>query len=165
MYLEDLWATSRGKWVKKPHLKKDKCIFCAIAKGDKSIPSKVIYKGKDMMVIMNIFPYNPGHLQVVPLRHIRKLDELSKEEFIKFFETGRKCINMLEKAMKPLGFNMGINLGEVAGASIEHLHMQIVPRYKREIGFMETTSHTKVMPMGLDEVYRKLKQHIHILKE
>ena len=165
MYLEYLWATSRGKWVRKPHLKKDGCIFCRIAKGDKSIPSKVVYKDKDFMVIMNIFPYNPGHLQIVPIRHVNSLDELSEDEFNKFFMMGKKCITLLKKAMNPLGFNVGINIGEVAGASIQHLHMQIVPRYKREVGFMEIIGQTKVMPMGLDEVHKTLLKHIDLLKD
>ncbi len=164
MYLEYLWATSRGKWVKKDHHKKDRCIFCAIARGDKSVPSKIVHKDKDMMVILNIFPYNPGHLQVVPIKHIQNLDELTKEEFDKFFGLGKNSIKMLKKAMKPLGFNMGINIGEVAGASIQHLHMQIVPRYKREVGFMEIMAHTKVMPMSLDEAYKRLKAEAHNLK-
>ncbi len=165
MYLEYIWATSRGKWVRTPHLKKDKCIFCGIARGDKSIPSKVLYNDKEMMVIMNMFPYNPGHLQVVPIRHVCSLEDLTEDEFKKFFKMGKNVIKLLKKVMKPAGFNMGINIGEVAGASIEHLHMQIVPRYKREVGFMETTSHTKVMPESLDQTYEKLMKYVDILKE
>ena len=165
MYLEYLWATSREKWVKNPHLKKDGCIFCRMIKGDKKIPSKVVYKDKDLMVIMNVFPYNPGHLQVVPIKHVKNLEDLTEEEFNKFFRIGKKCLKLLEKTFKPLGYNMGINIGEVAGASIQHLHMQIVPRYKREIGFMEIVGQTKVMPMSLDYVHKQLKKNANILKE
>ena len=165
MYLEYLWATSRSKWVKKPHLKKGDCIFCAIARGDKRVPSKVLYKDKDMMVIMNIFPYSPGHIQVVPIQHARSLHDLSEDEFNKFFRMGKKCLMLLESALGPAGYNIGINIGEVAGASIEHLHMQIVPRHNREVGFMETTSHTKVMPESLEQTFAKLKKHLDILKD
>lgn len=165
MYLEHIWATSRGKWVTMPQNKIKGCIFCGIAKGDKAIPKKVIHKNKDVMVIMNIFPYNPGHLQVIPIRHVKNLEDLNNGEFVNFFSMAKKSIMLLKKAMKPRGFNIGINIGNFAGASIEHLHMQIVPRYNREVGFMEITSHTKVMPMSLEEVYRKLLKYKDILKD
>jgi diadenosine tetraphosphate (Ap4A) HIT family hydrolase len=165
MYLEYLWATSRSTWVKKPHKKVKGCIFCGIAKGDKSIPSKVLYKDPDMMVIMNIFPYNVGHIQVVPIRHVKKLEDMTEDDFNKFFRMGKKAIMFLDKALNPAGFNIGINLGEVAGASIEHVHMQIVPRYNREVGFMETTSHTKVMPENLDQTHKKLMKFADLLKD
>ena len=164
MYLEYLYATSRGKWVKKPHVKHDKCIFCAIAKGDKSVPTKIVHKDKEMMVIMNIFPYNPGHLQIVPIRHVQEPKDLTKAEFDRFFWLGTKTLELLKKTFNPQGFNIGINLGEVAGASIQHLHMQIVPRYRRETGFMEIFSHTKVMPMSLNDVHKKLKANSEMLK-
>ena len=164
MYLEYLWATSREKWVKKPHHKKDKCIFCAIARGDNSVPAKIVHKDKEMMVIMNIFPYNPGHLEVVPIRHVYEPSQLTKAEFDRFYSLGNKTVELLKKALNPQGFNMGINIGEMAGASIEHLHMQIVPRFKREVGFMEITAQTRVMPMGLNEVHKILKKHSDILK-
>jgi diadenosine tetraphosphate (Ap4A) HIT family hydrolase len=165
MYMEYLWATSRSTWVKHPRVKFTGCIFCGIAKGDKKIPSKVLYKDPDMMVIMNIFPYNVGHIQVVPIRHIRSLDEMTEDEFNKFFRMGKKCLMFLRKALNPAGFNVGINLGEVAGASIEHIHMQIVPRYNREVGFMETTAHTKVMPESLEQTHKKLMKFVDLLKD
>lgn len=165
MYMEYIWATSRSKWVRKPHKKIKGCIFCGIARGDKKIPAKVVYKDKDMMVVMNIFPYNPGHLQVVPINHVKNLEDLSEDEFNKFFRMGKKCIMLLKKALNQAGFNIGINIGEVAGASIEHLHMQIVPRYTREVGFMETTSHTKVMPESLDQTHKRLMKFVDILKD
>lgn len=159
-----LWATSRKKWVKKPKKPKG-CLFCGIARGDPKIFAKVIHKDKDMMVIMNIFPYNVGHLEVVPIRHVTDLEDLSREEFVKFFQMIKKSVVLLKKAMKPEGLNIGFNLGEFSGASIPHLHAQIVPRYKRDLGFMEATAETKVMSEGLEDTYKKLMKFKNILKE
>ena len=165
MYLNYLWATSRMKWVKKPGKKIKGCLFCGIAKNDPNIPKKVLYKDKDVMVIMNIFPYNVGHLEVVSVRHVIWLEELSKEEFDKFFEMIKKTILLLKKTLNPKGFNVGLNLGgNISGGSILHLHVQIVPRYERDLGFMEVTAETKVMPESLDQTYKKLMKNVKILK-
>lgn len=117
------------------------------------------------MVIMNIFPYNVGHLEVVPIRHVKDIEDLFMEEFLKFFQMIKKSVVLLKKAMKPEGLNIGFNLGEFSGASIPHLHAQIVPRYKRDLGFMEATAETKVMSEGLEDTYKKLMKFKNILKE
>ena len=167
MYKSYLWAPGRIKWVTRlTRGRPSRCPFCLIAKGDSRVPSRVLYRDKLVMVIMNIFPYNPGHLQVVPVRHVVWLEELTPEEYSKFCGMIKKSIVMLKKAISPLGFNVGINLGgEVSGGSILHLHCQIVPRFKRDLGFMEVTADTKVMPESLDDTFKKLKKYAHILKE
>ena len=164
MYVHYLWATSRSKWAKKPKKPKG-CLFCGIARGDPKIYAKVLHKDKSVMVIMNIFPYNTGHLEVVPIRHVKDIEELSEEEFIKFFEMIKKSVILLKKAVKPDGLNIGFNLGALSGASIPHLHAQIVPRYKRDLGFMEVTTETKVMPESLEQTYKRLVKFKNILKQ
>jgi ATP adenylyltransferase len=170
-YEHYLWASNRSEWVRKPHGKEQKkkthrCIFCAIVKGDKSVPAKVIYRGKLSTVIMNIFPYNVGHLEVIPNRHVVWPGELPKREFIDMFRTVDKAMRLLKKALNPVGFNIGINLGgAAAGASIMHLHVQIVPRYERDLGFMETTAETKVMPESLDKTMQKMMPFLSVMKE
>ncbi|HJW96918.1 MAG TPA: HIT domain-containing protein [archaeon] len=165
MYRNYLWATSRLSYVKKKHGQIKGCLFCNIAKDDPETPKKVLWKDRDMMVIMNIFPYNTGHLEVVPVRHVVGPEEMSKEEYQKMWEVVRKTVLLLKKALNAPAFNIGINLGgDLAGGSILHLHVQIVPRYVRDSGFMEATASTKVMPQSIEQTYKILKKHIAVLK-
>jgi ATP adenylyltransferase len=147
------------KWIKR---KKEKgCIFCKIAKEKKK--TLVLKKG-EVFVVMNKFPYNTGHLLIFPKRHVKEIEELTENEMIEIFKTLKKCVLLLKKALKPKGFNIGINIGEVAGASIKHLHIHIVPRFGSEAGFMEIFDSTKVMPEPLEETYRKLKKFSKLLE-
>lgn len=165
MYRNYLWATSRLSYVKKKHGQIKGCLFCNIAKDDPETPKKVLWKDRDMMVIMNIFPYNTGHLEVVPVRHVVGPEEMSKEEYQKMWEIVRRTVLLLKKALNAPAFNIGINLGgDLAGGSILHLHVQIVPRYVRDSGFMEATASTKVMPQSIEQTYKILKKHIAVLK-
>ena len=168
MYRHYLWATERLKYVKdkKGQQDYDGCILCGIAKDKPRVIKKILYKDKLMMVIMNVFPYNVGHIQVVPIRHVENLEDLTEEEYTKMFELVRKSIVMLKKAFSPKGFNIGLNIGgDVAGGSILHLHVQIVPRYERDLGFLEVTADTKVMPMTVDQAFEELKKHVKVLEE
>lgn len=168
MYAYYLWATDRMKYIKsKKKVQPYRgCILCGVAKGAKGVIKKVLYKDKLMMVIMNVFPYNVGHVQVVPVRHVENLEDLTDEEYERFFVLIRKSVVMIKKTFSPLGFNIGLNIGgDISGGSLLHLHAQIVPRYKRDLGFMEVTASTKVMPMTLDQAFRELKKNVHILKE
>jgi diadenosine tetraphosphate (Ap4A) HIT family hydrolase len=142
-----------------------KCILCAIIKHDKRIKTKILYNNKKFIVLLNMFPFNPGHVMVVPLRHVEKLDELSKDELHEFFWMGAKTVKLVEAAFNPIGVNIGLNIGAAAGASIEHLHLHIVPRYPRELGFMETTADTRTLVMDADTVYERFQPHIHLLKD
>ncbi len=168
MYLHYLWATNRMKYIKgKKKLQPYKgCLLCGIAKDKAGVIKKVLYKDRLMMVIMNVFPYNVGHVQVVPVRHVEELEDLTEEEYRRMWDLVRKCIIMLKKAFSPKGFNIGLNIGgDISGGSIKHLHIQIVPRYERDLGFMEVTADTKVMPMTVDQAFKELKKHVKVLKE
>ncbi len=164
MYSDYLWSPGRMAWVKdkKPY---KGCVFCGIAKDDPRVPKKVLYRDKLVMVIMNVFPYNVGHLQVVPIRHVEWPEQLTEEEFAHFNNMIKKTMILIKKAMEPVGLNAGINLGASSGQSISHLHFQIVPRYKKETGFMESIMGIKVMPETLDQTYKKLMKHVNILKK
>ncbi len=141
------------------------CIFCAIIQGDPHVITKIAYRDEDFMVILNMFPFNPGHVMVVPLRHVEILSELSRTELEAFFWMGTKTIQLVEKAFNPTGVNMGLNIGSAAGASIEHLHLHIVPRYPRELGFMETTADTRTLVMDAETTYQRLEPHLHLLQD
>ena len=162
MYPNHLW-TKRLKWVK--GRKFSGCIFCRILKGDKRVPSRVVYQDKDVAVLMNLFPYNVGHLQVIPARHVESIEQMTDEDIKKLFSMVRKAVLLLKKALKPKAFNIGANLGNIAGASISHFHVHVVPRYSHDLGFMEITCFTKVMPESIDKTFEKLKKHVDILKK
>ncbi len=141
------------------------CIFCAIIEGNPRVKTKIVYRDSKYMVILNMFPFNPGHVMVVPIQHVEKLSELSREELNAFFLMGAKTVRLVETAFNPTGVNMGLNIGSAAGASIEHLHLHIVPRYPRELGFMETTADTRTLVMDAETTFKRLKPHLHILQE
>lgn len=148
MFKSWIFSPLRRKWVIHDKEKSEKsCIFCEIAKGNKKIPQKIVYRDNEFMVLMNIYPYNTGHLQVVPIRHIETLEELRDNEYEKLWKFVKKSVILLKEVLHPKGFNIGINLGEEAGASIKHLHVHIVPRFKRDFGFMEIIARTKVVPV------------------
>ena len=155
--------TNRIAWVTRKKRSKG-CLFCRIARGDKRIPARILHKDEHLLVVMNEFPYNTGHLIVTPIKHVKNLDELSEEEIAKLFLMVRRCIKLLKKALKPRGFNVGLNIGEFAGASVEHLHVHIVPRFKTDFGFMEIVARTKVMPESLEETCKRLMRYAKILR-
>ena len=102
---------------------------------------------------------------MLPLRHVETLEELSEKEIASLFVMVRRCIRLLRKVLNPDGFNIGINIGgDVAGASIAHLHVHIVPRFRGDSGFMESVADTKVLPQTLGQVFGKLKKEVKILE-
>lgn len=109
--------------------------------------------------MLNAFPYNNGHLMVAPFRHTADLETLSPEEQNELLDLSRLCVTLLRTAYAPDGFNLGMNLGKVAGAGVaDHLHMHIVPRWNGDTNFMPVVADTKVLPDSLDNTYRKLRE-------
>jgi len=161
MHKYHLYSSSRLGWVKKPA---KGCVFCGIAKGDRKVPEKTLYKGKDVIVVMNLYPYNTGHLQVFPVRHVEDFEELSDNEIASLFSMVKKCVKFLKKVLNPAGFNIGLNIGSEAGGSVRHLHVHIVPRFPRDYGFMEMLAETKVMPESLDKTFERLKKEAKMLE-
>jgi len=150
-----LWAPWRIGYIKS--VKKDKkCIFCQAKIKPKE--SYVYVKGLYSMAMLNIYPYNNGHTLVFPLRHTDKILSLEKREILDIYETISKSIKLLDEVLKPEGYNLGINLSDVAGAGVKnHLHIHIVPRWKSDTNFMPVVSNTKVISQSLLDLYRKLK--------
>lgn len=157
-----LFAPSRSSYVgKKSHRP---CVFCGIAGGDPSVKGMILYKDNDNMVLMNIFPYNRGHLEVVPIKHYTHINQLSPDELKNIFLLVQRSIKLIDEVIKPDGINLGINLGKVAGSSMEHLHIHLVPRHVVEAGYMEVTANTKVVIETLEETYARFMEKIHILE-
>src|SRR5439155_14279391 len=114
----------------------------------------VLFRGATCYVIMNLYPYNTGHLMVVPYIHTAELPGLDPTIALELFDLTRQSVGLLEEAFKPHGFNIGMNLGRTAGAGIdEHLHMHIVPRWEGDSNFMPIVGGTKLIPEALDQTY------------
>lgn len=111
--------------------------------------------------MLNIFPYNNGHVMISPNRHIGNLTALSNQEVNDIFKTLRQVMRLLDKVLKPQGYNLGVNIGKCSGAGIPgHLHLHVVPRWEADTNFMPIMSNTKVIPQSLQELYRKLKSNV-----
>jgi len=158
--MDALWAPWRMEYIEaeKDRAKEEECVFCGILALADDENGLVIHRGKKAAVILNRFPYNNGHIMVMPLRHIAKLEDLNDEEVMELHYLACKSLKALSDAMEPHGFNMGFNLGNVAGAGVkDHLHLHIVPRWQGDTNFMPVLAETKVMPDHLINTLRKLK--------
>ena len=135
----------------------DGCIFCDLpAEGDDE-RTKILVRGERAFVILNSFPYNPGHLMVAPFRHVGDLGAIETDEFAEVDALLTRSVRALEEEMEPHGFNLGMNLGRVAGAGIPgHLHWHVVPRWNGDTNFMPVVGQTRVLPELLDETYARL---------
>ncbi len=134
------------------------CILCEKSGQDEDTLNYILYRGGKNFSILNSYPYNPGHLMVVPYRHVPGLDELTDEELHEHFEIVSRNIKILREVFKPAGFNIGINLGRTAGAGIvDHFHTHIVPRWQGDTNFMPVIADVRVVPEALAETYEKLK--------
>lgn len=151
--MERIWAPWRLKYVTGCDDKKDTCIFCDHVK-EQDHEKKILARGEHCFVVMNIFPYNNGHLMVAPYRHVSDLSQLNREEMYEILECLAEWTEILKSAMHCHGFNIGINLGRIAGAGIaDHLHVHIVPRWDGDTNFMPVIADTKIIPQSLEECY------------
>lgn len=133
------------------------CIFCRAASSDDDRKSGVLFRGKLAFVIMNMYPYNNGHIMVAPYKHTGDFGKLSAEEMLEISTILQRWQGVIKKAMKPDGFNIGMNLGRIAGAGFEdHLHYHLVPRWSGDTNFMPIIGETKVVPMSIEEGYELL---------
>jgi ATP adenylyltransferase len=150
-----IWAPWRIEYIKAE--KPAGCILCDKPKEKRDKKNYIVYRGKKNFVMLNSYPYNPGHLLIAPYRHIANLEELTEAERNEHYELVSRSIVVLKKAMKPTGFNIGSNLGRVAGAGIEdHFHSHIVPRWQGDNNFMPVLGEVKVIPQALVDTYKAL---------
>lgn len=148
-----LWAPWRLEYILSD--KGPGCIFCAAAEGEEEHARWIVERGERCFTILNTFPYAPGHLMVAPVRHVAELEELDDEETAELLGLARRGVAALRNAMSPHGFNVGLNLGEVAGAGIaDHLHLHVVPRWEGDNNFMPVLADTRVIPQALEAARR-----------
>lgn len=153
--MKQLWAPWRIEYIlgEKP----GHCIFCEYPKQDRDRELLILYRGRLCYVIINKYPYNSGHLMVVPYEHRSHLNGYSSETLNEMMALTDASVARLEKAMRPEGFNTGINIGKAAGAGIdEHLHMHIVPRWTGDSSFMAVLDEVRVVPEHIMATYDKL---------
>jgi ATP adenylyltransferase len=136
----------------------DGCIFCAKLAERRDEENLILYRGKRCFAIMNLFPYNNGHLMIAPYDHVPSIEQLKSPVLTEMMTTSQRCLAALREAMNPQGFNLGINQGTVAGAGIaDHVHLHVVPRWNGDTNFMPVLADVKVMPDFLQNTYRQIR--------
>lgn len=137
----------------------DQSLFTQIAQSNDDEANYVIARGRTCYAVLNAYPYNGGHLMIVPYRQTADWNDLNEQELLELMLLLRRCQNAVRTVMKPQGFNIGVNLGKVAGAGIvEHLHIHLVPRWEGDVNFMPLISNTSVVPEALKETAAKLRK-------
>ena len=162
--MKNLWAPWRMNYILSDQKEED-CIFCPGEDRSKDGERLILYVGSLTVAMMNRFPYNNGHLLVAPLRHVAQMEDLSDEETLDLLRIVRESIGILRKVMQPEGFNVGMNLGRIAGAGMEeHMHFHIVPRWSGDTNFMTVLGEVRVIPEHIKETHRKLKPFFEKIK-
>jgi ATP adenylyltransferase len=154
--MEYIWAPWRIQYILQD--KPTGCILCDKPAEDRDAENYILYRGEKNFIMLNGYPYNPGHLLVAPYKHTGHLEELTPEIRAEHFELLSRCITVLKEVMKPAGFNMGSNIGRVAGAGIDdHFHSHIVPRWQGDTNYVPVLADVRVVPQALADTYEQLK--------
>jgi ATP adenylyltransferase len=152
---KQLWAPWRLEYIKQAD-EQPGCIFCDAAAGDDE-EKLVVHRGERAFVLLNKFPYSSGHLMVAPFRHVGELADLTDEEALEVHCLARRALDALGAAYGPEGYNLGWNLGRIAGAGVvDHIHLHVVPRWAGDTNFMPVLADVKVLPEHLSETRRRL---------
>jgi diadenosine tetraphosphate (Ap4A) HIT family hydrolase len=160
LFPDNLHARGKSAYVTGP--KPDvPCILCGIR--DKQIQSWILYQDDILFVNLNAYPYNPGHLMIMPCRHVERWRDLTDEETTAIVAMIRKTQDLLENEFGCQSFNYGVNEGPLSGASINHLHVQVVPRFKSELGFIDIVGKTRAVIYTMEQVYEKLAGKLGLL--
>jgi ATP adenylyltransferase len=156
--MDRLWAPWRMAYIAAPPA--DECFLCRAWKSRSPGKHYILKKGRTAFVVMNIYPYSNGHLMVASAQHVGHPDDLPAAARAEMAETVTACLKVLDKAMKPKGYNIGVNIGQCAGAGLaDHLHVHIVPRWPGDTNYMPVLSDVKVISEHIDDTYRKLKRY------
>ena len=155
--LQRLWTPWRMSYIRGDKPPIDGCPFCVLPQQQDDGESLIVHRGAAAYVILNAYPYNPGHLMIVPFRHVAGIEELTVEEVGEIAVLAQRAVVALQASSGAEAFNMGMNLGAAAGAGIaDHLHQHVVPRWNGDTNFMPVVGQTRVLPELLQETYTRL---------
>ena len=155
--MDNLWAPWRSKYI---YLRKQaRCIFCG-AKNERNCAKRhILERSERSFAMLNLYPYNNGHVMVAPYRHVRALDMLADAELLDMMKLVNRIKGRIDKKLKPHGYNIGANIGKIAGAGFAgHVHVHIVPRWKGDTNFIPVVGNVKIVSESLDAMYRILKK-------
>ena len=152
-----LWTPWRMAYIKGPKPKDEGCIFCEKVKEADDAKNYILYRGKLGYLMLNLYPYANGHMMAIPYRHVANLDELTVEETSEMMQLAQRGIRALRCLMRPEGFNVGINMGKIAGAGVaDHVHLHVVPRWAGDTNFMPVLADVRLIPELLEQTYQGL---------
>lgn len=155
-----MWAPWRMRYIEREHTggyERGGCVFCDLPSADDDAGTYILRRGAHAFVVLNLYPYNNGHLMVVPYSHVDSLPQLDAATTAEMMALTQQAQRVIEERMHPHGFNLGMNQGRAAGAGIaDHLHLHVVPRWVGDTNFMPATGDVRVMPQNLDETYALL---------
>jgi ATP adenylyltransferase len=155
--VERVWAPWRMPYIEQSEPEPG-CVFCSKAAENADEKNLILFRASRCFVIMNLYPYNSGHLMVVPFQHTGHFDSIDAPTGAQVFEVAQLAVHVLEEGMKPSGFNLGINQGTAAGAGVkDHIHLHVVPRWDGDTNFMPVLANAKVIPELLSASARKLR--------
>ena len=158
--MDRLWAPWRFKYVADLGHKHRGCIFCGMSREKNDRKNFIFMRTKYSFAVLNIYPYNNGHVLVVPYRHLNGLSKLRSEEKADLFCLLETAQQIIEKTLKPQGFNIGINIGRVAGAGFPgHLHIHLVPRWGGDVNFMPIVANTRIVSQSLEALFKRLQHN------
>lgn len=159
--METKFTPWRMRYIKRSHVPVEAgCVFCGMAEDppDHDPENLVLLRGERCFVVLNLFPYNPAHSMVVPYEHTADLVALDAATAAELFALTQRCVAVIGAEYQPHGFNLGMNLGSMAGAGIaEHLHMHIVPRWNGDTNFMPIIGQTRLIPEELEDTYGRMR--------
>jgi ATP adenylyltransferase len=155
--MELKWTPWRMTYIQQEHA--GACVLCQKPMEQDDARNLIVYRGQHCYALLNLYPYNNGHLMVAPYAHVADLEALDAAAAAEIMSVAQRCIRALRRAMSPHGFNLGMNLGQCAGAGIaDHLHMHIVPRWSGDTNFMPLLAGTKLIPEMLEDTYAKVRK-------
>ncbi len=155
-----LYAPWRDEYVTQEKIQG--CVFCHISTHPQDDASlHVLYRNEHCFMVMNKYPYTPGHFMIIPHMHTDKLEELPSEVWLSMSKLAQQSVRLLKEGFGANGVNIGMNLGKAAGAGIaEHIHMHLVPRWERDTNFITAVAHTRVYSTDFEKIYKKIKSFI-----
>ncbi len=169
--MEQMWSPWRSQHIDtfkhpKPELPDAPSLFARLAAESRDEENLILWRGREVFVLMNLYPYNNGHLMIAPYREAAHYDELTESEQTEIAAVIAQCIRWLRHTLNPEGFNVGMNLGAAAGAGVpRHVHVHVVPRWNGDTNFMPTIAEVKVVPQAIRETYARLRAAIDALED